>query len=282
MKIRLDLLAFLSIIVFAVFIAYAFKNFAPNTPNLSPIPTPLPTNTPTPTPLPTPTPVPLVGYCLKVPVLLYHHVQPQQQAVEKKQTSMSVDNEMFDKQMEYLVTQGYSFLTAKELVDALKNKSPLPTKSIVLTFDDGYRDNFEYAFPIIKKYNIKTNFMIATGLLEGADYMSWNNLDEMSASGLVYWTNHTWSHYNIASGNTEKIKYEVSTGKEQLQSRFGQEVNIFTYPYGLFGSHSIQILTEMGTIGAFSTIPGHWQCDSFIMALHRNRVGNSSMSSYGL
>lgn len=243
--------------------------------------TPPPAGGSSPTSTPTPTPIPLVGYCLNVPVLLYHHIQPQQQAIEKKETSLSVDNGMFDQQVGYLVSSGYNLITAKELVDALINKSGLPPKSILITLDDGYLDSYQYAFAVIQKYHIKANLMISTGLLGGPNYMSWDNLRDMYNSGLIYITDHTWSHYAINNGSEEKIKYEIETAKTQLENNLGQQVNIFTYPYGSFNNTSVNILKQDGFVGAFSTIPGHWQCDSFIMTLHRNRIGNSPMSYYG-
>lgn len=242
----------------------------------------LPPSTPTPTLIPTPTPVPLIGYCLNVPVLMYHHVQPQSQAVSKGQTATSVDSEMFDQQILYLVSRGYAFLTAKELVSALQNKSQLPSKSILVTLDDGYLDNYQYVYPILKKYNVKASLMIVTGLLGGSDYMTWEQVREMAGSGLVYFTDHTWSHYGVGYGSGDKIRYEIVTAKQQLQGNTGQTIDIFTYPFGSFSGLSIDILKQEGFTGAFSTIFGDWQCDSFIMALHRRRIGNSPLSYYGL
>ena len=124
--------------------------------------------------------------------------------------------------------------------------------------------------------------MITTGLLGGSDYMSWGQLEEMSRSGLAYFINHTWSHYAITNGSLDKIKYEIETGRQQLQDHTGQSVNIFAYPFGTFNAGTISILRDEGTVGAFSAIFGDWQCDSFIMALHRRRIGNSPLSYYGL
>lgn len=241
-----------------------------------------PTTSPTSSPTPTPTEVPLSGFCLNVPVLLYHHVQPYNEAALKKQSSLSVDNGQFDLQMGYLVSKGYTFLSAKELVDALTTHSALPPKSILITLDDGYRDAYTYAFPIFKKYNIKANLMIATGLVEGTDYLTWAQIEEMSRSGLIYFTDHTWSHYGVSGSNFEKIKFEIETAKQQLEQHTGQRIEIFTYPYGGSGSTAIKILQEDGFTGAFSTIPGVYQCDSFLLNLHRTRVGNTFLSFYGL
>lgn len=241
-----------------------------------------PTPTPTPTLIPTLTPIPLIGFCLNVPVLMYHHIQPNAESQTRGQKALSVDNGEFDLQMGYLVSQGYSIISAKQLADALINHTGLPQKSAVITIDDGYSDIYSYAYPILQKYRLIANLMIPTGLIGGSDYLSWSQLEEMTKSGLIFVEDHTWSHYSIARGSLDKIKFEIQTGKQQLQDHTGQNIDLFTYPYGEFSASAISILQQEGFVGAFSEIPGFWQCDSFIMTLHRTRIGNAPLSYYGL
>jgi peptidoglycan/xylan/chitin deacetylase (PgdA/CDA1 family) len=258
------------------------KLTAQNTVSVIPSPTKILTPTPTtePTVTPTPSPTPLSGYCLRVPVLMYHHIQPQQMAIDKKETSLNVDSGTFDQHMAYLVSQGYTTITADQLVNALISHSPLPAKSIVLTFDDGYKDNFEYAHPIIQKYNLTAHLALATGLVGGENYLSWDQVRQMAGSGRWHIINHTWSHYSLGRGDSAKITYEVTTAKQQIQDNTGQSTDIFVYPYGTLGGFGT--LKELGVKGAFSTIPGQLQCDSILFQLRRTRVGNSPLSSYGL
>lgn len=222
------------------------------------------------------------GYCLTVPVLMYHHIQPTAVAQEKKQTSLNVDNGVFDQHMAYLVSSGYTPLPAHDLIKALKNKTTLPPKSIVVTIDDGYRDNYDYAFPILKKYNIRANIMLSTGLMEGPDYLTWGQVEEMGKSGLISYSNHTWSHANVGGTNADKIRSEIQLANQQIEQHTGQKQTVFTYPYGSVGGTAIAILQENGFVGALSTLPGTYQCDSYIMSLHRTRVGNAPLASYGI
>lgn len=235
----------------------------------------------TPTPTNTPTPTPYSGYCLYVPVLFYHHIQPQADAVAKGQTSLSVDNGIFDQQMAYVAQSGYTTITAKQLVDALITKSPLPAKPLVITLDDGYKDNYTYAHPVIQKYGLTANLMLASGLVGGADYLTWDMVSDMKNSGRWYFTNHTWSHYSLGQGDDAKITYEVQTAKQQIEAHTGQPTNVFTYPYGTFTPHSVELLKSLGVQGAYSTIGGSMQCDSILYQLRRTRIGNSSLSAYG-
>nr|MBI5455764.1 polysaccharide deacetylase family protein [Candidatus Levybacteria bacterium] len=239
------------------------------------------------TPYPTikaiPTPAPLIGFCLKVPILTYHHIQPEAIAKELKQTSLTVDNETFDQQMAQLIASGYNTIYADELINALKTHSALPGKPIMVTMDDGYADNYIYALPVLRKYNIKANLMLASGLVgSNSDMLTWDQVREMKSSGLIYFTNHTWSHASLIRSSQGKIESEIDTAKTQIEQYTGQSVNIFTYPYGEFNNNAISTLQTKGYLGAFTTIPGAYQCDSFIMTLHRYHIGNAPLSAYGI
>lgn len=250
--------------------------------NIKATPSSTPSSTPKPTPVPTPTPTPVPsGYCLNVPVIFYHHIQPQAEAVANKQTSVSTDMGYFEQQLAYLNDHGYTSITALDLVNALRNHTGLPAKSIVVTLDDGYGDVFSNAFPLIKRYNIRVSLMIPTGLIGNSGFAAWDQLREMKNSGLVYFVDHTWSHYSVQN-NLEKIRYEIETARSQIEENLGQKTDLFAYPYGTFTNPEIQVLREDNFLGAFSTLPGSYQCDSFIMTLHRIRIGNAQLSYYGL
>lgn len=221
-------------------------------------------------------------FCLNIPILYYHHIQPYTDAVGKGQTSLTVDSSVFDSQMADLSQNGFHTVSADELANALRTHTNLPPKTVVITIDDGYKDNFTYAFPILQKYGLKANVMIATGLMEGPDMLSWNDLRTMVSSGVFNAYDHTWSHAALAGASFDKVQAEVITAKKELEDQLGKPVNIFTYPYGSHDDRVAEILVQDGFIAAFSTIAGETQCESFIMSLHRTRIGNGPLSSYGL
>lgn len=220
-------------------------------------------------------------FCLNVPVLFYHHIQPLSLAQQLGHAQLTVDSDYFDKQMAYLAASGYHPLSADELAEALISHHGLPAKSILVTFDDGYDDNYNYAFQILKKYNIAGNFMIPTGLIENNGYMTWSQLKEMAGNPLMHIYNHTWSHASLGGAAKDKIEYEIATANKQLDDNLGKRVNIFTYPYGSYNQLVIDVLREHGFTAAFSTISGTIQCQSYIFALRRTNIGNAPLSSYG-
>lgn len=221
-------------------------------------------------------------FCLNAPVLFYHHIEPYEIAKAAWHEQFTVDSAIFDAQMAYLSQKGYHSITAEELALAVLSGSPLPQKAIVLTFDDGYADFYKYAYPILNKYGMKGNLMISTGLLENPNYLTWAQLKEMQTSGNIFAYNHTWSHASLTKSSREKVEYEVQTAKKQLEDNLGKPQKIFTYPYGNYDSQSESYLAKSGFIAAFSTNPGTLQCKSYAMSLHRTRIGNSPLSTYGL
>src|SRR3989344_1057708 len=249
----------------------------------TPIISPSPTLSLTPTPtIHDSLPTRPAGFCLSVPVLLYHHIEPIAEAQKESHAQLTVDTAFFEKQLEYLKNSGYTSISADQLADALINHKTLPAKSIVITLDDGYSDIHTYAYPLAQKYNMVLNLMIPTGLLDNYGYLTWGQLKEMVDSGLVYAYDHTWSHASLASQSKEKIEFEILSAKKDLEEKLGKTVNIFSYPYGSMSKSVEDILKSNGFIAAFSTINGSLQCDSLIFSLRRTHIGNAPLSAFGL
>jgi peptidoglycan/xylan/chitin deacetylase (PgdA/CDA1 family) len=221
-------------------------------------------------------------YCLQVPVILYHHIQPLSEAEKLGHAQLTVDSGVFEEQMSYLASSGYTALSADQLVEALLNREELPQKSIVITIDDGYIDNYAYAFLMAKKYHLIMNFMIPTGLIGKPDYMTWDHLKEMAGSEYAKIYNHTDSHAPLGLISKEQIETELTQSKEFFKEQLGMDTNIFTYPYGSFSPLAIEELKDHGFIGAFTTNSGREQCTSEIMTLHRDHVGNAPLTTYNL
>lgn len=231
----------------------------------------------------TPTPISApADYCIDVPVLMYHHIEPLSIANERGHASLTVDSDIFDQHMNYLASSGYTTLSADDLIQAILNHQQLPEKSVVITLDDGYDDWYTYAFPVAKKYNITLNLMVSSGLINNTTYMTWDQLKEMSESPLVKIYNHTWSHTGLGYVSKEKIVSEIVTANNQLESNLGVYINILTYPYGSYNDLAVTTLKEQGFIAAFTTVEGRTHCESSLLTLPRVRVGNAPLSDYGL
>jgi len=238
-----------------------------------------------PTPTPTPKPISLeemnakYGPCAKVFVLTYHHVQDEEIAKKRKQTNLNVTPEFFRKHLQYLKDKNYNVIGMTDLKNFFDNGTALPSKSVLITLDDGYKDNYENAYPILKEFGYRATIFIPTGLLNNSDYLTWGDLENMK--DLVYMGNHTWSHQS-SSGLREKQDQEIGLADKQLSEHGFNNIKIFAYPYGKPSSNSEDVLKNKGYEIAFTTTHGTILCKKKSLELPRVRISDAPLSNFGL
>ncbi len=128
-----------------------------------------------------------------VPVLNYHQIN------DRDHNALTLSTSEFEAQMRYLAENGYHPITPNELADHLENGAPLPEKPILLTFDDGYIDNYKNAYPILQKYGLKGSIFIITDYLNVyPNYLTWEICQEMQDSGIIDIECHTMTHVALS------------------------------------------------------------------------------------
>jgi len=220
-------------------------------------------------------------YCLTVPVILYHHVEPLAIATLLGHQQLTEDSQIFESQISYLVSHKYHFLSLETLVDAIINRKSIPAKSVVITIDDGYIDAYTYAFLDAKKYHVIMNFNIPTGLVGQPDYLTWDHLKEMAQSPYAKLYNHTTTHAPLGQLDQSEIIQEITNANQDLMKNLGIKNDIVVYPYGSYSDLAIKTVQSLGMIAAVSTDPGTNECQSNIYKLPRVRVGNEPIGDYG-
>lgn len=197
-----------------------------------------------------------ISATLRVPILMYHYVEVVKDKRDTTRQSLDIVPSIFEDQIVTLQNDGYSFLTAGELGEVLDGKRALPTKSVVLTFDDGYRDFYTDVFPILQKHQVKATSYIIAGFIGGENYMTADQIASVSASGLVEIGGHTIDHPSLKGMSFARAEVEVTKGRQLLQQAFHVPVVSFAYPYGTFDEQAIDIVKQAGYTTAVSTIPG--------------------------
>lgn len=246
--------------------------------------TPIPTVVPSPSPSPTPRPLTfselnaLYGPCVRLPVLMYHHIQSKEAAVAAKQTSLSVYTDVFKSQMEYLKSKNYTTATMTDLVNFFDSGVPIPAKSVLLTFDDGYQDFFTDAYPILSGLQFHATMFVPTGLIQNPGYLTWGEISSMNP--WILFGNHTWSHKSVLAAASVMEK-EISTADTQLSEHSLNSPKVFAYPYGPDNLTSENYLNSLGYKAAFTTTPGNVLCKKQRFNLPRIRIGNTTLSYYG-
>ena len=193
---------------------------------------------------------------VKVPILIYHSVKPHL-AIETALVKYYVlSPESLEKQFRYLRDNGYTVIGLDFLVDALTKTITLPPKSVVLTFDDGWENQFQYAYPILKKYNYTATFFIFTRAIDRQSFLTWNQVKTMDTGGMTI-GGHTRTHpYLPDITDPVVLRREIIGGKSVIENRIGHPINLFAYPYGHYNDQIIKIVKEAGYESARSAYKG--------------------------
>lgn len=198
-----------------------------------------------------------------VPVLYYHSV------AREVGNQVRMPPDQFEAQLAYLQDQGYQSVSLGQLYQAKYLGGPLPTKPFVITFDDGYVDNYTTAFPLLEKYRFTATVFMVSSYINGEDYMSWPQLKELFANGWEI-EGHTVNHPYLSKKDAATVLSELKSSKELLENGLGHPVDFFAYPYGDFNDGIVLALKNAGYLMAFTTERG-W-ADPKADAWHVHRV----------
>lgn len=206
------------------------------------------------------------GEGISVPILMYHGVTEDQKKIGK----YVISSKMLEKDLLYLQSMGYQTVTIDEIIHYVKEEGDLPKRPIVLTFDDGYYNNYCYAYPLLQKYQMKAVISpigkYSDIYSENEDrnpayaHITWDNIREMMASGLVEFQNHSYDlHYNTngrvgakkIAGETQAaysqfLESDLLIFQEKMKKNTGYTPTTFTYPYGGISEASFEVLQRLG------------------------------------
>ncbi len=207
----------------------------------------------------------------KVIVLNYHKV-------DNMLNSLSVPPAEFERQMAFLAQNGYHTITPHELYMAFSEGAELPNNPVLITFDDGYADNYTYAYPILKKYGLKAAIFVITSLLDKGTpgYLTWGQAAEMDASGVISIESHTVNHGSLTELDDAQIRYELTEAKHNIEQRLGKEVEFLAYPTGAYNLHIARLVKEAGYRGAFTVRNGNMDRATNLYAIERVPIFQTS------
>jgi peptidoglycan/xylan/chitin deacetylase (PgdA/CDA1 family) len=173
-----------------------------------------------------------------IPILTYHCIDDNVWGDKP----LFVSPGIFDEQMQYLKSQGYTAITFNELnrIDTLKNP-------ILITFDDGYEDNFINAYPILKKYGLKATIFLIENKIGKPKHLTLKQIKQMH--DIIDFQSHTMTHPHLAKLSSAKINYELSESKKKLEYLLKKKINVIAYPYGSYDERVIKLAKKYYTYG---------------------------------
>lgn len=184
--------------------------------------------------------VPLIPQGIKVPVLMYHAVSDDCWGLE----GLFVSPSEMDKQLQYLSENGYTTIWFEDLpyIDQIE-------KPVLLTFDDGYEDNYTELFPLLQKYNAKATIFVISSALGTGHIMTAEQVQELSASGLVSIQSHTHSHRELSGLDAETLDAELASSVAELTRLTGKQPFVVCYPSGRYNELAVSKVEEYFSLG---------------------------------
>lgn len=199
------------------------------------------------------------------PVIQYHKIDvPARDALVR---GGYTPRRRFAKQMHYLKKQGYVFYSASELIEHYKERGSFPPRGITLTLDDGWRDNYTHAFPILRELDIKATIFLVSSCIgqvsskaqaqgeDGRAHLSREEILEMSQHGIEFGS-HSLNHTLLHQVPLPELKLEVEESKKHIEALLQKPCKVFAYPAGHFSEAAKRVIAEAGHIAAFSTTYG--------------------------
>ncbi len=211
-------------------------------------------------------------YQVKFAIMMYHHIDD-----KDRRLSVSVAN--FDAQIKYLLDNGYKFI---KLGEAFKTFASSTTstpydKTLVLTFDDGYRDFYTNAYPILKKYNVPASLYVINQDIGKRGNVTWKMIKQLHAEGLVEIGAHTMNHLHLDKLKPEQAYFQMAKSKELLEVSLQDKVDTIVYPFGGFNDSVKQQAKQIGFIGAASVYFGQSPSGQDLYSWRRVMVNNTDV-----
>jgi peptidoglycan/xylan/chitin deacetylase (PgdA/CDA1 family) len=182
----------------------------------------------------------LAPIAVQVPILMYHHVGYGNEVD-------GVYPEQLRAQLLALKANGYTFITFTDLMQMRAGELPIPAKPVMLTFDDGYADQYVNMLPILQEVGAKaTAFIFTQGVSTDPVIMTWQEVKAMSDSGLVDVEAHTVTHPYLTQLTDAQLTAELVNSKQDLESHLGKEIRYLAYPYGDYDARVEQAAWQAG------------------------------------
>ena len=183
---------------------------------------------------------------INLPILVYHIVRPSYPSDSAAVRTLALTPQTFTAEMNWLKTSGYHVVRFSDLEAYVASSTPLPSKPIILSFDDGWGDQFKYAFPILEQYHYPVTFFVFTNAINRHGFLTWRDLHALIAAGMTI-GDHTRSHPYLARiTSTSTLWSEIDGSKRLLEKKLGVPINEFAYPFGEYNPTILSLVKKAG------------------------------------
>ncbi len=186
----------------------------------------------------------------QVPILCYHQIRDWREKDSKSAKDYIIPIAAFKSHLKMLADSGYHTILPDQLYAYLNTGASLPSKPIMLTFDDTDLDQYTVAAPEMKKYGFKGVFFVMTVSIGRPNYMSKEQIKSLSDAGHLIGS-HTWDHHNVKKYQGQDWVTQIDKPTKKLEEITGKKIKYFAYPFGLWNVQAIPELKKRGFVAAF-------------------------------
>lgn len=185
----------------------------------------------------------------KIPILTYH-------SIDNSGSVISTSPEKFRSHMQYLSASSFNVVSLEEIVSCIHENRHFPPRSVAITFDDGFKNNYDIAYPVLKEHGFKATIFLVTGYcgknnrwqgqpaeIPVLEIMGWDKVVEMSNNGIDFGA-HTVNHPNLLELSLEETEAEIVDSKKVIEEHLEKNIVCFAYPYGGKANKFSQILSD--------------------------------------
>ncbi len=183
-----------------------------------------------------------------LPILMYHNINDNYDYSNRSNEMSSVE---FEDQLRALKKNNYNTITFQDYLDYRNGHKDLPENPVIITFDDGYLNNYTTAYPLLKKYGMKATIFIITGRVNLNDsvvypHFSWEQAKEMEDSGVISIESHTNYHNKLTDISDSSLVYELRKSRYLIKKHLNKEATVLAYPYGSHNDRVVDFAVKAG------------------------------------
>lgn len=209
------------------------------------------------------------------PILMYHYVDYPPEDADAVRMDLTVTPELFSEHLLHLQTFGYTSVTLRQLWDALEKGRKLPPKPVILTFDDGYDDAHQHAFPRLQEMDMVGTFFIIGNFMDQPGYLTWEQALEMKKAGMEI-GNHSLTHPDMSKMQPSDQFNEANITADKIKEALGERPEFFCYPLGRYNDMTMNVVKQTGHLAALTTVDGTLHFNGNLYRLTRVRVRNTT------
>lgn len=209
----------------------------------------------------------------RVPILMYHYLSVPPADANIYRLDLSVTPDLFAAHLDAIQQAGYTTISLYTWLAHLTQGAPLPDKPVVLTFDDGYRDAYENAFPLLRSRGMTATFFVVTDFIDEQrpEYLTWDMVREMYAGGMSI-ESHGRNHVSLKNKDADYLIWQALGSLETIEYELGVRPRFISYPAGDYDQTTIDIFHSANYWAGFTTQQGATHSSDDLFRVKRVRV----------